>query len=340
MPSSSPAVVTFDQAKSTSLRASTLSRKPPNVNDNSNADNNATSPSSLRSSPHFRSPSAPAISIPRTASVRSGNSITTAPKSPTATPALPPAPPAPLAHRLFFPQLPPSQPLPPILISEPTPGQLDELNAELYDFLALAIRGFVLPWWTPLSHGDRDLAVHIGTICTHLIRAIEVRARAADLPAVLLRDLPVLITQHYRDYRHAKAKLSTAYISGAPNPAEESDYTLPHVFHRLQPHIAVSPDGTISQTYLRQAVEHIMRTCLPPEDWESVPERAIVREIVVGPVLGSVLPKLAQPWFLHHIALTLLGRPMERSPRVRTPSAFSHLLSRLAHIPSHSFTHC
>ncbi|KDQ19831.1 hypothetical protein BOTBODRAFT_27254 [Botryobasidium botryosum FD-172 SS1] len=308
-----------------SPKSSTLARNS-RTNGDSNVDSRAlTAP--LPPSLHTRTASGP--SLARSApSVRSGTSGR-APTSPQAAlPSHPPALPAPLAHRLFFPHLPPSAPLPPILAPTSTSAtstrEFDDFNAEIYDFLAFSVRAFVLPWWTPLSHGDRDLPAHIAHISTHLIRALDRRARAADLPALLLRDVPVLITQHFRDFRHARAKLSTAYLTGAPtSTVGESDSAggLADVFHRLQPHVALGPDGSISPTYMRQVVEHIMRACLPPEDWASEPERAIVREIIVGPVLGNVLPKLAQPWFLHQIALTLLGRPREGSlPRPPLPT--------------------
>ena len=225
-------------------------------------------------------------------SIKSGGSKASAPVS--------------LTRRLLFPYLPLSSPIPPILTttSEDTPG-IDALNAEIYDFLALALRGFVNPWWTKITARDRDFIVEITRVVTYVIRSLEVRLVRADLVGVLVHDLPLLIAQHYSDYRIIEAKIRSGYatsLQGGVDPYAQ-------LFHGLQPHLAVSPDGTVNGTYVRQAVEHVMKVCLPPEDWAAETERSIVREIVVKILLGSAIPKLKQPWFTHKILLEVFGPP-------------------------------
>ncbi|CDO72418.1 hypothetical protein BN946_scf184977.g117 [Trametes cinnabarina] len=71
--------------------------------------------------------------------------------------------------------------------------------------------------------------------------------------------------------------------------------------------MAVSPDGLIDIVYLRQAVDHVLKYSLPPQDYQPETERYIIREVVLNVLAASVLPRLTQPWFIHKIILDLLG---------------------------------
>lgn len=70
--------------------------------------------------------------------------------------------------------------------------------------------------------------------------------------------------------------------------------------------MAVAIDGTVSEEYIRQSVDHILKISLPEEDYQPEPERYIIREVVVDVVLG-VIPRISQPWFIHKVILDLLG---------------------------------
>lgn len=203
-----------------------------------------------------------------------------------------------LAKRLLFPASPPTDELPLLLTSSVPP----ELNAELYDFIALALRAFVNPWWTKITRYDKEFLPEITRILTHVFRAFEARVLATDLTPLLCCDVPTIITQHYRDYRNAKSKLSSSYASGGA-------LSLDQIFHQFQPHMAVSPDGIIDEVYVRQVVDHILKSCLPPEDSAPEAERVIVREIIIKILLQDVIPKVTQPWFIQRTIVDLLGPP-------------------------------
>ncbi|GJJ09430.1 hypothetical protein Clacol_003652 [Clathrus columnatus] len=198
-----------------------------------------------------------------------------------------------LAKRLLFPQFPAGAELPSLLVNEDS-----QLNAQLYDFLALALRGFIMPWWGKLSKYDKEFLPEITRIIAVFLRSIEARLALVDLPTLLLKEIPALITQHYSDYRNVHYKLGSSYATGGTS-------TLPQLFHQLQPHMAVSADGQWNETYMRQIVEHVMKMTLPPQDWEAEAERTIVREIIVKNILGSVFNKLAQPWFVYKLLIEL-----------------------------------
>ncbi|KAJ7900088.1 PXA domain-containing protein [Mycena olivaceomarginata] len=181
-----------------------------------------------------------------------------------------------LSKRLLFPTW-PSNDLPPLFAAPATPP---ELTAEVYDFVALALRAFVNPWWTKITRYDKDFLPDITRILTHVVRAVEARVQDADLAPLVFRDVPAILTQHYRDYRNAASKLSTSYASGAALP-------LP---------------------YVRQIVDHILKACLPEEDYAPEPQRFIIREIVLKILLKDVFPKITQPWFIQKTILDLLGQ--------------------------------
>lgn len=261
-----------------------------------------------------------APSIPLDARSRYTASITSSIQS---RPALPPttgstAQPISLTKRLLFPHLLPNAPIPPIFQSPNLPSSL---NTELYDFLALALRAFINPWWTKITRYDKEFLVQVTSIVTVVFRNIESRSLAADLSPLVFRDLPSILTQHWIDYRTTKQKLNTSYsLAGS-----SSFHAL---FHAQQQHIGISADGQLDEVYVRTAIDAVLKACLPPEDWEAEPERYIVREIVVKIVSKDVAGKLTQPWFIHKILLDLLGPPPAKPEGVSLlipPSAASAL---------------
>jgi hypothetical protein len=202
-----------------------------------------------------------------------------------------------LAKRLLFPHLPPGSDLPSLFASPACPP---ELNDEVYDFIALALRAFVNIWWTKISRYDKEFLPQIASIVTHVVRALETRLLNVDLSLLVFCDIPAVITQHYRDYRHAASKVSTSYATGGA-------LSLPQLFHQLQPHMAISADGSIHEEYFRQAFDHVLKACLPPDEYAPEAERFIIREIFLKVVVKDIIPRVTQPWFLQKTVLDLLG---------------------------------
>ncbi|KAF8559416.1 hypothetical protein OG21DRAFT_1503318 [Imleria badia] len=221
--------------------------------------------------------------------------------------------PASLARRLLFPHLPPGADLPPLFLSQACPR---ELHDEVYDFIALALRAFVNTWWTKLTRYDKEFLPQITSIVTHVVRCLEQRLLDADLSLLVFSDIPALITQHFRDYRQAASKASTSYAIGGA-------LSLPQLFHQLQPHRAVSPDGSLDEEYFRQAIDHVLRECLPTEDYAPEAERFIVREIILKVVVTDVIPRITQPWFLQKMVLDILGPSSDALPEQPSGSATS-----------------
>ncbi|KAJ4475185.1 PXA domain-containing protein [Lentinula edodes] len=219
----------------------------------------------------------------------------------------------PLFKRLLFPTAPASFDLPPLLLNS---SVSPEFNAELYDFIALALRAFVQPWWTKITRYDKEFLPIITNILTHVFRTLEDRLAKAhqrgDLAELVFRDIPVIITQHYRDFRFARSKLNSSYAAGGA-------LSIPALFHASQSHMAVKPGGEIDLDYVRFLVDHILKTCLPREDWDPETERVIVREIIVKLVAQDILGKITQPWFIEKMILDQLMNIPSTKPKVTTP---------------------
>jgi hypothetical protein len=214
-------------------------------------------------------------------------------------------PPVPLAKRLLS----PSEPLPPLLLTT----QIPDLSNELYHLIALSLRAFVNPWWTKITRYDKQFLPEINHSISFVIRSLEARLIATDLSPLLFHHIPVLITQHYQDFRNASSKLPSSYASGGSTP-------LPALFHQIQSHMAIDPEGNIDQVYIRHVVDHILKSCLPPEDYAPESQRFIVREIVVKVLLKDVVPKITEPWFLYKLALEVLGPPADDSSPTKVPT--------------------
>lgn len=209
-----------------------------------------------------------------------------------------------LVRRLLFPNLPPGADLPPLFLSPTCPR---ELHDEVYDLIALALRAFVNTWWAKLTRYDREFLPQITSIVTHVVRSLEQRLLDADLSLLVFSDIPALITQHYKDYRQATSKASTSYATGGA-------LSLPQLFHQLQPHMAISSDGSLDEEYYRQVFDYILRECLPPEDYAPEAERFIAREIILKVVIKDLIPRIAQPWFLQKTVLDILGPSLDVPP--------------------------
>jgi hypothetical protein len=215
-------------------------------------------------------------------------------------------PPLPLHRRLLFPSLPPSADLPALL---PSP----DLTNELYNLIALALRAYVNPWWTKITRYDKEFLPEINRLIAIVIRSLDTRLAATDLSPLLYHDIPVLITQHYRDIRNASSKLSTSYAAGG-------SMSLPALFHQLQPHMAIDGER-IDEVYIRHVLDHILKCCLPPEDYAPEPERFIIREVALKVVLQDVIPMITEPWFLYKTVLDLVG-PVEDKPHTKVLPVF------------------
>ncbi|GAA6006284.1 PXA domain-containing protein [Rhodotorula paludigena] len=227
---------------------------------------------------------------------------------------------APLHQRILLPSSATATKLPRILHSS-AHSTLDPL---LLDLIALALRAYVTPWYNgSISRDpDKDFLRAVTTVLVHSVQALEVRLAALDWVQLVTRDVPDLLTAHYGDWDIAHER--------AEGKAAE------RLFDHLQSHLAVSLSApcteststptspiaaSVDKVYLRTLVDQLLKLLLPPEDLHAETERAIVREILVGVVFGTIYNRVAQPWFLHGlIAKQLEAHELQRHKTPATDS--------------------
>ncbi|BGP34025.1 hypothetical protein JCM10296v2_005840 [Rhodotorula toruloides] len=230
----------------------------------------------------------------------------------------------PLHRRILFP--PSSYAESPRILHSSAHETLDPL---IFDIIALSLRAYVTPWYNGAISRDPDKAFlqAVTAVLVHVAQALEVRLAAVDWANVLISELPDVVANHYRDWDLAveRAGGGTAH-----------NLSIDDMFHHLQPHIAITLRQTtegetttrhrvtpeVDRVYLRAVVDRLLKLLLPPEEYRSETERAIVREIIVGVVFGTVFKRVAQPWFIHGlIAKQLEAREPERAVAQKTAVA-------------------
>ena len=197
---------------------------------------------------------------------------------------------------------------------------LPELSTELYNIIALSLRAYVSPSYTKFSRYDRDFLPRLSVLLSALILNVHARivspAVYPHIPALVFIHLPVILTQHFHDYKSATRKLGSSYaIGGAAS--------LPDLFALQQPHIAFRQDRTINPEYYRQVIDHILRLLLPPEEYAPDAERLLITEIILKVFLNDILPRISHPAFIYSLLLDLLGPSEEHNPIQDPPSTFS-----------------
>lgn len=234
----------------------------------------------------------------------------------------------PLYRRILYP---PSSSIPtPRILHSPSHVILDPL---ILDLIALTLRAYVSPWYNGSISRDPDkqFLQAVTSVLVHVVQALEVRLAAIDWSALILRDLPQVLTEHYREWDLAEAKSSPAGNRSDSARPTSHNLSRDELFDRIHPHVAVhlvrpvdaAPSATllpplgarVDPVYLRALTDHLLKLVLPPEDYRSLAERAIVREILVGVVFRTVFERVAQPWFLY----ALIAKQLE--PRIEAKRA-------------------
>ncbi|CDZ96696.1 PX-associated, sorting nexin 13 [Phaffia rhodozyma] len=207
----------------------------------------------------------------------------------------------PLVRKLLFPQLDPASPIPPIF----SDAHLKELNNELYLFIALALRGYINPWYAKITPRDRDFLPRVTQVLVHVLCILPSRLSTRDtIVPFLLIHLPTVLTEHWRTTR---VSLSLAQLH--PPLSVEVFY------HRIHPHVGISighsadkdGDDLINPVYWTCLAEGILKILLPAGDSGSELETVILREVLGRVVLGAVGRKFVQSSFWWSIGLGLLG---------------------------------
>ncbi|TVY54715.1 PXA domain protein 1 [Lachnellula cervina] len=174
----------------------------------------------------------------------------------------------------------------------------NEVDVELYAFIAIIIREFVQTWYSKITP-DPYFVEEVVKIIAHCTRALEQRLRKVDLESLLFDELPDLLETHVQAYR-------TAHYSTHPSPLEGEPRK---IYHSLWPFPALAPvpdDNAFVQqqmnneAHYRQLLVHgILAVLLPTEDLENDCLTTLVGQIFSEMILGGGIGgKASEPWLL------------------------------------------
>jgi len=182
----------------------------------------------------------------------------------------------------------------------------DKLIARIHHLIALALRAYVLSWYTRISPRDRALLPSINnTIITPLLQPIltSIYDDSTPLLDLALVDLPTIINLHIKTYRQAARNTALGY-----GPLGDA-------YHARLPLTSVVKTGDkweLSPLYYTSLADGLLKNGLSVEEYGSTVERLMARELVGRMVLGGVGKRLSEDWFWYSLLLKLLGEPGEK----------------------------
>ncbi|RFU35792.1 hypothetical protein B7463_g619, partial [Scytalidium lignicola] len=193
----------------------------------------------------------------------------------------------------------------------PAPTAIDELlppltssndvDLQLYAFIAIIIREFVNTWYGKITP-DQGFVEEVVRIIAHCTRGLEQRLRKVDLESLVFDELPELVEMHVKAYRTAHHQCHPPI---EPNPRQ--------IYHCLWPLPALSPvpdkhnpDPAIVEdqaeneaAYRQLLVQGVLAILLPTEDLENECLTSLVSQILSEMILGGGIGgKASEPWLL------------------------------------------
>ncbi|KHN99549.1 PXA domain protein [Metarhizium album ARSEF 1941] len=176
----------------------------------------------------------------------------------------------------------------------------NDVDLQLYAFLAIILRDFVQSWYSKITP-DETFVAEIIHVIAHCTRALEQRLRKLDLESLLLHEIPGILNKHITTYRstHPGRTSQTILVDG--REAYHALWPLPF----LSP-VPISGEPTTTAKQLRNEaayrqllVQATVAVLLPTEDLENPCLTALVGQIFSELVIGNAIAnKAVQPWLL------------------------------------------
>ncbi|OAA78320.1 PXA domain protein [Akanthomyces lecanii RCEF 1005] len=208
--------------------------------------------------------------------------------------------------------------VPPIEELLPSLTSRNDVDLQLYAFLAIIIRESVQDWYNKITP-DETFVAEVLQVIAHCSRALEQRFRTLDVESLVLDEIPDLLDRHITAYRTSHGPMSQEPVT--VNPRE--------VYHALCPLPQLSPvpravdensvqEQTENEAAYRQLlVQAVLAILLPTEDLENPCLTAIVGQIFSELIVGNIIAgKASQPWLLYEsvcIAGRVLGEKKTRA---------------------------
>ncbi|KAH7328517.1 PXA domain-containing protein [Stachybotrys elegans] len=185
----------------------------------------------------------------------------------------------------------------------------NDVDLQLYAFLAIILREFVQTWYGRITT-DETFVAEIVHIIAHCTRALEQRCRTLDLESLLLDEIPDLLDRHITAYRTAHQPVSQPPVQVDPREIYHSLCPLPPLSPVPRPgHSASAAEQEANEKDYRQLlVQGVLALLLPTEDLENPCLTSLVGQILSELIIGNVIAnKASQPWLLFE-AICILGR--------------------------------
>ncbi|CAM1505377.1 Fc.00g110140.m01.CDS01 [Cosmosporella sp. VM-42] len=177
----------------------------------------------------------------------------------------------------------------------------NDVDLQLYAFLAIILREFVQSWYNKITT-DENFVAEIIHIIAHCTRALEQRFRKVDLESLVLDEIPDLLDKHITAYRIAHHPTSQPPIKVDPREVYHSLCPLPHLapVPRSDDPFTASDQRENEALYRQLLVQGILAILLPTEDLENPCLTALVGQIFSEMIIGNVIAnKASQPWLLY-----------------------------------------
>ncbi|KAK7422345.1 hypothetical protein QQX98_001624 [Neonectria punicea] len=188
----------------------------------------------------------------------------------------------------------------------------NDMDLQLYAFLAIILREFVQSWYSKVTT-DENFVAEVIHIIAHCSRALEQRFRKVDLESLLLDEIPDLLDRHITAYRTAHHAISRPPIDADPREVYHALCPLPQLAPVPRPDdpLTTSDQRENEALYRQLLVQGVLAILLPTEDLENPCLTALVEQIFSELIIGNVIAnKASQPWLLYE-GICITARVMQ-----------------------------
>ncbi|PQK12471.1 hypothetical protein BB8028_0003g10880 [Beauveria bassiana] len=194
----------------------------------------------------------------------------------------------------------------------------NDVDLQLYAFLAIIIREFVQAWYNKITPDETFVAEALQVIA-HCSRALEQRFRTLDVESLVLDEIPDLLDRHISAYRTSHDPVSQEPVAVDPRQVYHALCPLPQLspVPRKGDQRSIEEQKENESAYRQLLVQAVLAILLPTEDLENPCLTAIVGQIFSELIVGNIIAgKASQPWLLYEsicIAGRVLGEKKTRA---------------------------
>ena len=184
-----------------------------------------------------------------------------------------------------------------------------QIDAPLNQIFAYIFRDYVLSWHFPLTHNagfpaEAEKSVH------SMVAALATRIRNVDWIPYLTTDLVDDVASHVKLFKKAKQALKIRQHDsdgggGGKIPDVESMFFDAEVAMVSSCRDLVSSIHQEELNYLQNVAEILLYLLLPEVDFEALPMRSVLREIIANSVLKPTLDLVSEPDFINQTIVWL-----------------------------------